>query len=147
MNITQKEKSKQALRIFLSYSLVDKEYAQKLRNSLYGHEDLSIFSLEMLSAGEDWQSRLKNEISQCDIFIILLSPKSIESSWVLRELGAAWALDKIIVPILTQPELLSRIPIQIEGVQSIDINYLEEHPELLSCIIDQYKENMPKDHD
>ncbi len=142
MNLTQKEKSKQALRIFLSYSLVDKEYAQKLRNSLYGYEDLSIFSLEMLSAGEDWQSRLKNEISQCDIFIVLLSPKSIESGSVLRELGAAWALDKTIIPVYTKPEMLSKIPVELKNTVSLDISSLEEHPEILDHIIENYKESI-----
>jgi len=129
--IVQKEKSKQALRVFLSYTSSDKGNAQKLRNILSGQHDLRIFTSEMLSAGENWQSKLRDEISQCDVFIALLSPKSVESGWVLSELGAAWALEKKIVPVFTQPDVLSDIPVKLKDNQSFEFKSLEDRPETL----------------
>jgi hypothetical protein len=142
MSLVQEKKSKKTFRIFLSYTQADKKDAKKLFNILSGQHNLRVFTSEMISAGEDWQSKLRDEISQCDIFIVLLSPKSIESGWVLSELGAAWGLEKLIIPIFTQPEILSKIPVELKNTQSFDIGYLEEHPEALKPIIDHYKESL-----
>jgi hypothetical protein len=142
MNLVQEKETKQTFHIFLSYTQADKKDAKKLFNILSGHYNMRIFTSEMISAGEDWQSKLRDEISQCDIFIVLLSPKSIESGWVLSELGAAWGLEKLIIPIFTQPEVLSKIPVELKNTESFDISYLEEHPETLNQIIDHYKESV-----
>jgi len=140
MNSIQKEKGKQVLRIFLSYVAADRGSARKLRNLLSRRPNLHIFTPEMLSAGEDWVSRLRDEISQCDIFIVLLSPDSVSSPSVLSELGAAWALDKLIIPVITHPEVLSKIPVDLRKVQSVEIKYLESHPEAIRQILERYRE-------
>ena len=100
MNTNRKEKGKSASRIFLSYVRADRTYALKLRSLLSQRPNLSIFTTETLSAGEDWESKLKDELSQSDIFIVLLSSNSVDSKWVLHELGAAWALNKPIIPVI-----------------------------------------------
>jgi hypothetical protein len=142
MKTIQKEKSKQSFRIFLSYASEDEINVQKLQEILSQQRNLRIFTDEMLSAGEGWESKLRDEILNCDIFIVLLSPISIKSSWVLSELGAAWGLEKLIIPIFTQPEVLSKIPVELKNTESFDISYLEEHPEALNHVIDHYKENI-----
>jgi len=139
MNTTQK-KGKQALRIFLSYAAADREYARKLRSLLSRRSNLQIFTPEALSAGEDWVSKLKDEISQCDIFVVLLSSSSVNSEWVLSELGAAWALGKLIVPVITHPEVFSKIPVVLKDVLSVEIKYLESHPEAIEQILARYEE-------
>lgn len=140
MNVAQKEKTKQVLRVFLTYAKTDGEYARRLRNLLSRHLNLHIFTPDMLSAGEDWLSKIKNEVSQCDVFIVLLSPDSINSEWVLSEVGAAWALNKLIIPVVTQPELFSEIPIYLREYHLLEIKYLEEHPEAVGQIFESYEE-------
>lgn len=140
MNTIQKEKGKQALRIFLSYAAVDREYARKLRSLLSQRPNLHVFTPEVLSAGEAWESKLKNELSQCDIFIVLLSPDSVNSKWVLSELGAAWALNKLIIPVITHPEVLSKIPVDLRKIKSVEIKDLENHPEVINQILEHYEE-------
>ncbi len=140
MNTAQKEKTKQMLRVFLTYSKTDGEYARRLRSLLSRYLNLHIFTPEMLSAGEDWLSKIKNEVSQCDVFIALLSPDSINSEWILSEMGAAWALNKLIIPVITQPELFSEIPIDLGKYQPLEIKYLEEHPEAMDQIFEYYEE-------
>ncbi|MEK7400708.1 MAG: toll/interleukin-1 receptor domain-containing protein [Candidatus Poribacteria bacterium] len=142
MNAVQEKKQTQTLRVFLSYEKSDEEDINKIQSILYKYYNLRIFTSEMLSAGEDWVTKLRDEITQCDIFMVLLSPNSIESNWVLTELGAAWGLEKLIIPIFTQPEILSKIPVELKNTQSFDIGYLEEHPEVLKPIIDHYKESI-----
>ena len=140
MNATQKEKSKQVLRIFLSYDAADKMYARKLRKLLSQRPDLRIFTTDTLSAGEDWQSKLRDELSQSDIFVVLLSTSSIDSAWMLQELGAAWALNKPIVPIAT--EKFSEFPyfhlIALNKIHFIEIKELEKSG-VIDQILDPYE--------
>lgn len=139
MSAIQKEKSKKALRVFLSYSEADKTYARKLRSSLSQRLNLQIFTAETLSAGEDWVSQLKDELSQCDIFVVLLSPDSVDSKWLLHELGAAWALNKPIIPIVTQPEIFSKIPLALRGTKFVEMKDIEK-PEVMGEILEHYEE-------
>jgi len=138
MNTIYQEKNKQITHIFLSYAAADKEYAHKLYNLLSQHSDFYIFTLEMLSAGEDWESKLKDEISKSDIFIVLLSSKSVNSNWVLHELGAAWALNKPIIPVVIHPDVFLQIPLPLRQMSLIDFKDFEK-PEVIDKILEQYE--------
>lgn len=80
-NTVPKEESRQTIRIFLSYTMADRNYAQKLRILLSQLPNLRVFTPELLSAGEAWESRLKSELSQSDIFMVLLSSSSKVVIW------------------------------------------------------------------
>jgi len=138
MRTIQKEKGKQTIRIFLSYVTADREYAHKLYSLLSKRPNLYIFTPEMLSAGEAWESILKKELSQSDIFVVLLSANSVDSEWVLHELGAAWALNKPIIPVVTHPEVFSKIPLTLRQIKLIEIKELEK-PEVIDQILERYE--------
>ncbi len=137
--MTQKAKRKQPLRIFISYAKADQVHAHKLRSLLSRRPNVRIFATEMLSAGEDWRSKLIDELSKCDIFLVLLSPNSVDSPWVLQELGAAWGLDKPIIPIVTHPEVFSKIPVSLSHLQFVEIKDLEK-PETINHMLERYEE-------
>jgi hypothetical protein len=139
MSTVQEEKAKRTLRIFLSYTAADRAQARKLRSLLSQRSNLRIFTTEMLSAGEDWRSRLRDELSQCDIFVVLLSSNSVNSPWVLQESGAAWGLNKLIIPIVTHPEVVSKIPAPLNEIQSIEVKNFER-PEVVNQILEHYEE-------
>ncbi|MBI5217242.1 MAG: toll/interleukin-1 receptor domain-containing protein [Ignavibacteriae bacterium] len=118
-------KRKHRLKIFLSYSSNDKSEAGFLKQILQQRFDVELFSSEMLSAGEDWRTRLKNELNICDFFIVLLSPNSLSSEWLLQELGAAWVLDKHIIPIITKKEIINRLPFDLNEYKMITFNEIK----------------------
>jgi len=124
------EKREGILRVFISFTYKDKEYANKMYGLLRKIPNIEIFSLEMITAGEDWESRLRSEIWKSDIFIVLLSENSINSKSVLHEVGAAWALGKRILPIVTNPDIISKIPIDWQKYQVIRLVDLDK-PEYL----------------
>ena len=132
-------KRRQTLRVFLSYASADREYAHHVRSLLAQRPDVHVFTTEMLSAGEDWQSKLKDELSKCDIFLVLLSPNAVESKWVLHELGAAWAMDKPIIPIVTHPKVFARVPVALSQEQFVEIKDLEK-PGTINRILERYEE-------
>ena len=53
-----------------------------------------------LRFGTTIESQLKSGIRDGQVLFALLTQDSIKSSWVLYELGAAWGLDRLIIPIL-----------------------------------------------
>jgi hypothetical protein len=142
MSGAQKGENKRALRVFLSYAAPDKPYADKVRGLLSRKANLRIFSTESLSAGEDWASRLKDELSRCELFVVVLSPTSVESNWILHELGAAWGLNKPIMPVVTDPEVSSKIPLALQGIRLMQIKDLEK-PGVISQLLGEYQDVMP----
>jgi len=138
MNPTKQERP---IRVFFSYETADNDHARKLRRILSRHFNLRIFTHEGLSAAEDWKSKLKSELAQCDIFVVLLSPNSVESDWVLQELGGAWMGDKPILPIVTHSHVLAKIPLQLRNAQTVNINDLD-NPEVINQILESFEEQI-----
>lgn len=127
------------IRIFLSYDVADSAEALKLRKLLSKSPSIRVFMRDLLSAGEDWEGRLKKEISECDVFLFFLTQNSLGSSWVLQELGAAWAIEKPIIPIVTHPALVTKMPVALKHRQFINIKDIEK-PEIVDQILGQYEE-------
>ena len=94
-------------RVFLSHASVDNILARKIRNLLLRALDAKVFTTEDLSAGENWQSKLRQELSQSDYVVALLTPQSVRSNFLLHELGAAWALGKPIISLVTRRDVLN----------------------------------------
>lgn len=121
----KEEKSKQSIRVFVSYAMEDSAYANELLNHLAQQSNISVFTSDELSAGEKWQSVIRQQLSASDYFLVLLSPTSINSKWVQFELGLAWGLDKTIIPITTDRGIINKIPLDLRNLQILDLDALK----------------------
>lgn len=140
--MTQKEARKEDLRVFLSYSVQDRERARGLIRTLSSRSDVRVFDSATLSAGEDWRSQLKEEILGCDVFLVLLSPDSLDSEFVMQEVGAAWAIEKPIIVALTDSATAYELPVPPDRV--LALKELEK-PEVISRVITDYERGLPGD--
>lgn len=113
------------LRVFISHSDVDMVSARKLRNLLVQRANASVFTTEDLSAGEKWENKLRDQLSAADVVVALLTPTSVHSNWVLHEIGAAWALGKPIVPVITRRDVLNNMPVSLAHAQPIRMTDVE----------------------
>lgn len=113
-----------SVRVFLSYAQADQSLAHLVRDIFSRSPFVTVFDSDVLSAGENWETRLRSELNRADVVAVLVSPDSVGSSWVLRELGAAWGLQKNIVPLVTAPELLGKLPIQLNRTASISLDHV-----------------------
>jgi predicted nucleotide-binding protein len=136
--MSAKDKPKRDVRIFLSYASEDKNRAAELTSQLAQRPNLHVFSADKMSAGENWQSKIKKELSASDFFVILLSPTSMQSKWVQFELGAAWGLNKFIIPVVTSHDLLNKIPVDLAGLHVIEMEHLKK-ADAISEIMDLYE--------
>lgn len=111
--------------LFISHSSDDANEAKKLKKFLVNRNLACFFSSK--EDGEDpmplgdYRDALRNQIISSKIIIIVCSISSINSKWVLTEIGAAWALNKPIIPIMLEIEA-EDIPKQIIGYNHA-INY------------------------
>jgi hypothetical protein len=119
MRKSQKDKGSVPTRIFMSYSMNDAQYARKLREALEGIPGIRISSTEDMSPGEDFVTKIRDEISACDMFFVIITHESARRPWMLIELGAAWAIGKIIIPVVTDRSLLKTLPISLKDRQAI----------------------------
>ena len=108
-------------RVFLSYAYADHVHARRVRNLLV-LADVVVVSPDALAAGKEWLSVIPDEISRCDMFLVVVSPDFLDSQSVLMELGAAWALRKPVIALATQPDITT-----IPGAPApVDVIYIGE---------------------
>lgn len=139
MSSKKEDKTKDNIRLFVSYAKEDSGQAAELISQLARQPNFQIFTASKMSAGENWRSKLKKELSQSDYFLVLLSPTSVQSKWVQFELGAAWGLNKFIIPVVTSQDVVHHIPLKFGGLQVIELKDLKGKPESLGQIIASYE--------
>src|SRR5262245_31027148 len=108
-------------RIFVSYSRRDGEVVDRLVEAVEqdGHE---VFSDQDLSGGRQWHETILTAIRKDDVFMVVLSPVSIVSDHVRKELDIAEGEKKPIVPVvIEQAAIPAKMVYQLAGLQSIDL--------------------------
>src|SRR5947209_352510 len=91
------------LRVFISYSRDDLDFADQLNSALdiCGFE--CFIDRQGISGGEDWKRRLGNLISEADTVVFVLSPTSARSEICAWEVEEATRLGKRILPVNCRP--------------------------------------------
>jgi len=135
----------QPVKVFISHSNVDMVFARHVRNLLVRRVNAQVFTTEDLSAGEKWEPKLRNELSSTDVVVTLLTPTSVDSSWVLHEIGAAWALEKPIIPVVTRRDVLNKMPVSLQGAHVIELTDVETR-ENADKFVDEFEESLAAAH-
>jgi hypothetical protein len=125
---------------FLSYSKKDNDAAHKLIQTLK-QRGISIWiDVEGLTGGVDWPTELMKAIDECSGFLLLISPNSMESEEVEREVKAAVGRKKIIIPIvLAEAKYRAGIAYYLETTQRVSISDTNE----IIRAIESLSENEP----
>lgn len=94
--------------VFLSYASKDAALASEIRNLLHQHGINCFMAQKDIHIGRFWEKEILESLRSAKIAVILLTPNSKDSKWVMCEAGAFWALEKPIVPALlfVEPESL-----------------------------------------
>jgi len=93
--------------IFVSHSTLDKKIAESLteilKNSLEidpGRIRCTSVEGHRLQGGVTTDVQLRQELLEAECFVGLLTPQSVNSTYVLFELGARWGADRRLIPLL-----------------------------------------------
>jgi TolB-like protein/cytochrome c-type biogenesis protein CcmH/NrfG len=104
--------------IFISYSSKDREKAEQL-TELLASAGLSVWiDQSALNAAASWSKEIVQAINGCKVFVVLLSPSSLESHNVIKEVSLASEKRKKILPLDLEPVTLNEdLEYQLAGIQ------------------------------
>lgn len=102
-------------RVFISYASKDRPTAKAIHAHLGLSYDVFLDQHE-LYAGTNWEDGLRRSLEQTDVVVALVSPDSVASVWVTRELAYAEQLGKPCVPAL----LSGHPPLRLIHLQYVD---------------------------
>jgi TPR repeat protein len=110
------------LRVFISYSRDDLDFADQLDAALDACGFACVLDRHGISGGEDWKRRLGNLISEADTVVFVLSPTSARSEICAWEVEEAARLSKRILPVNCRPLDGVSPPLRLR-----DLNYILFH--------------------
>ncbi|MGG6242799.1 GUN4 domain-containing protein [Nodosilinea sp. AN01ver1] len=87
--------------IFISYSRQDQAYVSLLAQALETH-NLPVWLDDRIDYGTTWPRVIQDQLEQCQVFVVVMTPRSEASHWVQCELSLALELKKPIYPILIE---------------------------------------------
>jgi hypothetical protein len=82
-----------ASQLFISHTHFDDAFGQRLiadLQSRFGNDAVWYDTSGGLHGGDDWWDRIVAEITEREIFLVVLSPAALESKWVSQEMGIAF---------------------------------------------------------
>lgn len=122
---------------FISYSSDDAKIASKLKNILNNNQINTWIAPDDIPVGSKYAKVINNAIKNCSCFVLLLSNKSQNSTWVEKELERAIHYEKPIIPIkLEDVTLNDEFEFYISTDQIIDIrDFSENNPQILSLCL------------
>ena len=115
------------LRVFISYSRDDLEFADQLQVALKVAGFDATIDLESISAAEAWERRLSNLIRGADTIVFVLSPSSAMSKVCAWEVEEATKFGKRIIPVCCRSLAGAAPPSTLA-----ELNYIFFYPETTS---------------
>lgn len=112
-----------AYKVFISYAERDSDLASDLAQRLE-KVGSQVFTVQDLAPGEDWATGINRALENSDEVIALLTDHSVQSQWVMTEVGAAVSLRKRITPIAVGSP---QIPSLLQKYQFIKYSELPQY--------------------
>jgi len=126
--------------LFISYAREDNEFARTLNTDIQDCGIQTWIDESGIRGGEDWLTSIASAIESSAGMLVILTPASVKSKWVNREISFADHLDKKIVPLLFKPCNLSSLYDlefgRIQRVDFTDMNYQGSFQKLLISLKD-----------
>jgi hypothetical protein len=110
--------------VFISHSSLDKWIAQVMAEKIEALGAQAWLDMKELEGGAVISEEIRRGIDECQETIVLVSSNSINSQWVIFEIGATWGQHKRVTPILLNVSGDAIAP--MKDVRAMDINRFDE---------------------
>ena len=108
-------------KLFISYAHADREMVTQVSRELEdaGHEVW--IDTHGIQGGTLWGGEIAKAIINCDVLLLFLSPRSVRSDYVRREVDIAFDEKRKILPIMLEKvDIPVELDYQLAGIQYID---------------------------
>ena len=102
--------------VFLSYAQSDQRTADWLTESLAG-EGLTVLAPGRMRPGEEWEKVLARAVRNATWFVVLVSERSVRSSYQTFELGIGFGQGKPLIPIWLSSQAKAEAPPALREIQ------------------------------
>lgn len=128
-------KARYSYDVFISYSTKDSAIAGEMVQILSG-KGLKCFKAEdTIHAGDLWSEDIRKALIRSKIILMILTPNSSKRPWVMIEAGAAWCLQKRIIPCVSFVEF-DQLPEPITRHQARPMNTQADKEKIANEIVD-----------
>ena len=104
-------------RVFISYSRKDADFALHLQTQLTAAAISTWIDVRHIDGGDSWSQKLQEALDHSQVMLVILSPDSVISTWVAREISYAQQAKLPIIPVYVRP---TNLPLAIIDLQYID---------------------------
>jgi|SRR5437588_12627326 len=115
-----------AHKVFVSASHKDRDLARDLEHRLHEAGLQVQFSDLNVSVGSNWEKRILDVLKTADEVMVILSNNSVDSPWLMFEIGAASSLRKKVTPVVVGLEEEELPPI-IKQFKQVRYNELSDY--------------------
>jgi hypothetical protein len=107
--------------VFLSYSRLDHDFADRVTDCLK-HQGVEVWvDTQEIQGGDAWRAAIVRAITDCEAFLVILSPQCVASKNVVKELSLASEKNRHIIPIIGEPcDIPDGMQYQLAELQRID---------------------------
>jgi TIR domain len=127
--------------VFLSYARRDQEFADRLVTALEGRGVNVWVDRQDIPGSAAWEAAIGEAVSVSSAVLVVLSPASVTSEYVPKELSLAEKYDRPIVPILYESwegaadaAAVKRVEFQLAGLQYVDFAHQPFEPGLTALL-------------
>ena len=109
--------------VFLSHSNLDRSFANAVVAMMRRHGIPVWYSQTNIIGAQQWHDEIGDALKRCDWFVLILSPNSVNSVWVKREVLFALNDNRYaekIIPLLYQPCDFDQLSWTLSLLQMID---------------------------
>ena len=117
------------MKFFISYSRSVQDTVKEIVASLRNGQD-DVWWDRDLRAGQDWWSAILEHIEECDVFIFIVSEKSVQSPYCLAELQYALSRNRLVLPYIVDAPLTYELPPELTRGR-IQYEVYDNNPESL----------------
>jgi tetratricopeptide (TPR) repeat protein len=109
------------VKLFISYSREDAgDFAKHVHRYLMNSGYDVFIDVNNITIGDPWAHSIEQNISNCDVFLVILTPDALRSNYVENEILQAQRDNKIIVPCISEDVAYNNIKWGLDKIQGIE---------------------------
>lgn len=117
--------------IFVSYAHANEKFVIPLARDLMKNGVRVWLDQREIKAGEEWMNEIEIGLKETDALMIVISPKSMSSDFVMMEIAAAQKTGKKIFPVMYK---MTKLPKNLGKLHFIDFQH--DYPTALETLLD-----------